>query len=73
MFVLVEYLTVLALIALFATLLLAGSVVLVGLGQGINAVLRIARKSTGPAIAKQIRLSAALQPAILTSSDSVAR
>ena len=64
MYVIVEYLTILALITLFASLLFAGSVVLVALGEGLNAVRRRARKSE-PGMAQESQFSVALQPAIL--------
>jgi hypothetical protein len=45
MYVFFEYVTVLALVALVATLLFAASVVFVMVGEGIGAVLRISRKT----------------------------
>lgn len=54
MYVVFEYLTVLALIAVAVTLLFAGSVVLVALGQGINAIWRIARKPAEPVMVQEI-------------------
>ena len=73
MYVFLECLTVVALIALFATVLIAGSFVLVALGQGINAVWRIGKKAAEPASAQTPRLSLALQPAILSSTEPLSR
>ena len=73
MYVLVEDLTILALVVLLATLLFAGSVVLVALGQAIQAARRSAHKAAEPAMTQQPRLSADLQPVILTSTELLAR
>jgi hypothetical protein len=69
MYVLLECLTVLALVALVAVLLFAVSAVLVALGHGITAMRRITRNAAEPAIAQEPRLPLALQRTILTSTE----
>jgi hypothetical protein len=71
MYVVVECLTIVAVIALFTTLLLAGSMVLVALGEGINWVRQKVRRSAELAVAQES--SGSLQPVVLTSTEPVAR
>jgi hypothetical protein len=55
MYVIFEYLTIVALVALVTSVVLAGSLVLLALEQGINRVRRIARKSAEPAMDSALR------------------
>ncbi len=74
MYVLLESLTLLALVAVVTTLLFAACVVLAALSHGVAAVWRIASKAADGTMAQQPELSPALQQAtILTSTQPLAR
>jgi hypothetical protein len=69
MYVLLECLTVLALVALVAVLLFAVIAVLVALSHGIMAMRRMAPNAAEPAITQEPRMSLAPQRTILTSTE----
>jgi hypothetical protein len=73
MYVLLESLTVLALVALVAVLLFAVCAVFVALGHWIAAIWRVARKAAERATTQETRLSLALQGTILASTEPPAR
>lgn len=73
MYVVLEGLTVLALVALVATLLFAVSVVLVTLGQGISGMGRVASKAVERLRAQEPELSLVPQGTILPSTEPPAR
>ena len=73
MYLFLECLAVLALVAVVADLLFTICVVLLALGQGISAMWRVARKATQPLTAHETGVSLALQGAILTSTERSAR